>query len=312
MEKSLTVAQVYQEIAKLLKDEVKSTTVTLEQKDFPVVIVKSESDKITTIDKINDIKIKVGNGEEEVALKDIVSISEENSLPSISHENQERYIKVKGEIDTSSNIGLVSRDFEKNLKQYNVPNGYEVNITGENETINQALFDLVKMVLLAVLLIYLIMVAQFQSLLSPFIIMFTMPLAFTGGLLALFITGTELSVISMLGFLVLAGIVVNNGIVLIDYINKLREEGMDRKEAIILAGKVRLKPILMTALTTILGLLTMAFGLGSGSDMIQPIGIVTVGGLLYATILTLFFVPCLYDTFCKKVKTKVEIEEIEE
>lgn len=158
------------------------------------------------------------------------------------------------------------------------------------------------MIGLAIIFIYLILVAQFQSLLLPFIVMFTMPLAFTGGLLALFMTGSDLSIIAMLGFLVLAGIVVNNGIVFIDTINKLRKNGMEKRKAIIQAGKTRAKPILMTALTTILGLFTLALGIGSGTEMIQPIGIVTIGGLLYATILTLFFVPCMYEIFVKNRK----------
>lgn len=134
------------------------------------------------------------------------------------------------------------------------------------------------MISLAVVFIYLIMVAQFQSLLSPFIVMFTIPLAFTGGFLALLLTGTELSMIAMLGFLVLSGIIVNNGIVFVDYVNQLRLDGMAKKEALVRAGLTRIRPIMMTALTTILGLSTMALGIGMGADMLQPMGIVTIGG----------------------------------
>ena len=151
------------------------------------------------------------------------------------------------------------------------------------------------MILLAVTFVYLIMVAQFQSLLSPFIVMFTIPLAFTGGLLALFITGNELSVISMLGFLVLAGIVVNNGIVFVDYVNQLRIGGLNKKEALVEAGRTRIRPILMTALTTILAMSTMALGVGMGAEMSQSLAIVTIGGLAYSTLLTLFVIPTLYD-----------------
>jgi multidrug efflux pump subunit AcrB len=143
-------------------------------------------------------------------------------------------------------------------------------------------------------------VIQFQSLLSPFIIMFTVPLAFTGGLLGLYLTDNPVSVIAMIGFVMLSGIIVNNGIVLVDYINQLRHGGMDKKEAIVEAGRTRLRPILMTALTTILGLLPLAFGTGMGADMIQPMAIVTVGGLIYGTLLTLFVVPCIYDVFNRK------------
>ena len=164
------------------------------------------------------------------------------------------------------------------------------------------------MVLLAISFIYFIMVAQFQSLLSPFIVLFTIPLAFTGGLLALFITGFELSVISMLGFLVLSGIIVNNGIVFVEYVNQLRISGMEKHEALIVAGKTRIRPILMTASTTILGLSTMALGIGSGVEMVKPMAIVTVGGLIYATALTLIVVPIIYDLLHRK-KIKVYLKE---
>ena len=243
---------------------------------------------------------KENQEEIKVKLSDIATIDKTNTSSSINHENNQRYVSVSSEVDSEHNIGLVSRAFEEKLKKYEVPNGYTVEIEGESETINNTLVDLVKMIALAILFIYLIMVAQFQSLLAPFIIMFTIPLAFTGGLLALGITGTEISIIAMLGFLVLSGIVVNNGIVLIDYINQLRKSGKNKKDAIIEAGKTRLRPIFMTALTTILGLFTLSLGVGSGSQMLQPMGIVTIGGLLYSTLLTLIVVPCLYDMMHKE------------
>lgn len=169
--------------------------------------------------------------------------------------------------------------------------------------------DLILMIVLAVVFIYLIMVAQFQSLLSPFIVMFTIPLAFTGGLLALWLTGSPISIIAMLGFLMLAGVVVNNGIVFVDYVNQLRLEGVDKKDALIQTGRTRLRPILMTALTTILAMVTMALGLGDGAEMTQPMAIVTIGGLTYATLLTLLVVPVLYDVFHKRPMKKVDLED---
>ena len=155
--------------------------------------------------------------------------------------------------------------------------------------------QMVLMLILAIAFMYLIMVAQFQSLLSPFIIMFTIPLAFTGGFLGLFISGSEVSVIAMIGFVMLAGIIVNNGIVLIDYMNQLRENGMEKREAILTAGRTRLRPVLMTALTTILALSTMVFSNDMGSEMGKPMAVVTIGGLLYGTLLTLVVIPCVYD-----------------
>lgn len=165
---------------------------------------------------------------------------------------------------------------------------------------------------LAVVFIYLIMVAQFQSLLSPFIVMFTMPLAFTGGFLGLAVAGEEVSVIAMIGFVMLSGIIVNNGIVLVDYINQLRAEGMEKQQAIIQAGKTRMRPILMTALTTILGLFTMALGIGMGADMVQPMAVVVIGGLAYGTILTLFVVPCIYDILNRRNYHREEESELDD
>lgn len=162
----------------------------------------------------------------------------------------------------------MSREFEKALKDYEPMDGIEIELSGENENINSTLFELIKMIALAVVLIYLIMVAQFQSLLAPFIVMFTIPLAFTGGLLGLVIAGFDLSMIVMLGFLVLSGIIVNNGIVFVDYVNQLRLARYEKKAALVKAGVIRIRPIMMTALTTILGLSTMALGIGMGADML--------------------------------------------
>lgn len=306
MEYGLTVAQVYQKIAGTVSNEKEATEVTIDNKDYPVVVVKQEEKKITT-DNLAEILLsgKKNNEEVEVKLSEIATIEETDGLASISRDNQERYITVSASITTDSNIGIVGREVENKLKDYQAPTGYRVEVQGESETINESLQDLGTMILVAVVFIYLIMVAQFQSLKSPFIVMFTIPLAFTGGLFALWICGCEISLIAMLGFLMLAGIVVNNGIVFIDYANQLRiERGMKVKDALLETGKTRLKPILMTALTTVLGLSTMALGMGQGAEMIQPLGIVTIGGLVYATILTLYLVPALYMIMNKDKETK--------
>jgi HAE1 family hydrophobic/amphiphilic exporter-1 len=208
------------------------------------------------------------------------------------------------------NVGLVGNEVEKMIDKISVPEGYTVKIKGENEAINEAMSQLMLMLLLSVVLIYLIMVAQFQSLLSPFIIMFTIPLAFTGGFLALFLSGSEVSVISLIGFVMLAGIIVNNGIVLVDYVNQLRRQGMAKKEAIVESAKTRLRPVLMTALTTIISMSTMAMGMGRGSEMAQPMAIVSVGGLIYGTLLTLIVVPCIYDALNREKDLREEEIEI--
>jgi HAE1 family hydrophobic/amphiphilic exporter-1 len=306
MKYGLTVAQVYQEVANALETEKTSTTLTLDSDDYSVVIGKNSN---VTRENLLDYTIKATKDGEEVDLKlrEISTIETAQGLNSINRENQSRYVTVSCAIDSKHNIGLVSREVESKLDKYLLPDGYTLEISGENETINNALKDMVLMVSMAVIFIYLIMVAQFQSLLSPFIVMFTIPLAFTGGLLALLITNTNISVISMLGFLVLSGVVVNNGIVFVDYINQLRLDGMDKKEAIVKTGRDRIRPILMTALTTILAMSTMAMAVGMGAEMTQGLAIVTIGGLTYSTILTLFVVPSLYDLLHRKDIKRIDV-----
>lgn len=304
MEYGVTVAQIYSLVSEKLSKEIDSTTLSIGNKDYPVIVTKTENE-ILTKDTLENFEIEGTKNNEKVTIKmsEIVSIEENSALNAISRENSTRYITMTVLVDADHNVSLVSRDVEKKLNEYienNLEEGINIELAGENESIVSALKDLLLMIGLAIVLIYLIMVAQFQSLKAPFLILFTIPLAFTGGLLALFITGKELSVISMVGFLVLAGIVVNNGIVLVDYVNQLIGSGKNKKDALIEAGRTRLRPILMTALTTILGLVTMAMGLGTGADMVQPLGIVTIGGLLYSTILTLVVVPCMYDVMFRR------------
>lgn len=310
MEYGLTVAQVYQEVSKAVKNENTATTLNVGSNEYPVIVVDDKKDTLDR-DSLTNYKIKAmkENKEVEVKLSDIASIKEVESLTSINHERQVRNISVTASIDKEHNIGLVSKEVDSKLKEYNLPDGYTIEMGGEKESMDSAFGDLIKMITLAIVFIYLIMVAQFQSLLSPFIVLFTIPLAFTGGFLGLLITNFELSMISMLGFLMLAGIVVNNGIVFVDYVNQLRLSGMDKEKALVVTGRTRIRPILMTALTTILGLSTLALGIGTGADMIQPMAIVTIGGLSYATILTLFVVPIMYDILNRKELKPIIIDE---
>lgn len=299
MKYQLTVAQVYAEIAGLLKTDIDSTKLTLtDGKEYPVVI--SDSQNQITLEDIQNHEITVNN--KNVKIKDIADIRTQSTVKSISHKQQTRTISVTATLKDGENIGLVSRQTKKIIDKFELPAGYTLIEEGEIETINNALFDLVKMIALAILFIYLIMVAQFQSLKSPFIVLFTLPLAFTGGLLALLLTGSDLSLIAMLGFLILSGVVVNNGIVFVDCINQLKAQGYEQRKAIIMTGQMRIRPILMTALTTILGLSTMALGMGTGADMLAPMAIVTIGGLVYSTLLTLFVVPSIYDLLNKNKK----------
>ncbi|MDD6467831.1 MAG: efflux RND transporter permease subunit [Erysipelotrichaceae bacterium] len=308
MEYGLTVAQVYMAISEDMTNEKTSSNILVENKEYPVVIIDQRQEPLTQEDLSSyTLKGTKNNKEVTVKLKDIAVIEQQQGLQSISHVSQQRTMQVTATLKDGYNIGKVSQVIEQKLKDYQTLDGIKIEMAGENEMINETLIELMKMIALAIVFIYLIMVAQFQSLLSPFIVMFTIPLAFTGGFLALWICGMNVSMIAMLGFLVLSGVVVNNGIVFVDYTNQLRLTGMEKQEALILAGKTRMRPILMTALTTILGLSTMAIGLGMGAEMLQPMGIVTIGGLIYATILTLFVVPCMYDILYRK-----EIHSIEE
>ena len=313
MLKGLTVAQIFSEISDSLTTEKKAIDVIFDDTSYQVYVSDEDTDSLSVDDIKNYImEVTAQDGTvSEVKLSDVASVEETESLSSITRQNQKRYLTVSSEIADGYNVSLVSSDVEKALESYETPKGITFEISGENENIMDSMKQLVEMLLLGVMLVYMIMVAQFQSLKSPFIIMFTIPLAFTGGMLALLVTGFEISVISMLGFVMLCGIIVNNGIVLVDYINQLRLEGMERRKAIAEAGATRMRPIFMTSITTILGLIVMALGVGDGAEMMQPIAIVCIGGLLYATLLTLFVIPCLYDLMNKKELKKLSKEDLE-
>lgn len=309
----LTVAQVYQELYGELAEPKQAMTLGTDTYDYDVYVIDDDREKLTRQD-VKDMVISAKQQDgtsKDVKLSEIASFEDTTTLQSINHFAQNRYMSVTAEIKEGYNIGLVSNQLKEKLEKYKTPEGYEIKMAGEDETINEAMTELFKMLGLALVFMYLIMVAQFQSLRSPFIIMFTVPLAFTGGLLALWLAGMSVSVIAMIGFVMLSGIIVNNGIVFIDYTNQLIAGGMSKKEALITAGKTRLRPIVMTAITTILGLFTLAMGVGMGADMVQPMAVVTIGGLIYGTILTLVVVPCIFSLFHKREKARL-VEEIED
>ena len=226
-------------------------------------------------------------------------------MNTISRDQQRRCVTVTATVADGYNVTHVTSAARQALGSAALPGGITVEFNGENEQIMDAMGQLLLMLLLGVVLVYFIMVAQFQSLKSPFIVMFTIPLAFTGGFLALLVTGIEVSVISLIGFVMLVGIIVNNGIVLVDYINQQRLAGMERREAIIDACVTRLRPILMTSLTTILGLIVTAVAKNAGTAL------VCIGGLLYATLMTLFVVPCMYEIMNRRDLRKVDERELE-
>lgn len=314
MEHGLTVAQVYQQLAAEIASESNATTLSTDTKDYPVTVVNgnaTEAAKEDIQEMMLTVMDKEGNSEE-IPLADVAEFTEAAGPQSINRDDQTRYFNVTAGIDADHNIGLVAADAKDALEEIDLPDGYTMEMAGEDETINEAMEQLMIMLGLAVVFMYLIMVAQFQSLLSPFIVMFTIPLAFTGGFLGLIFADMEVSVIALIGFIMLSGVIVNNGIVLVDYVNQLRAGGMEKRDALVTAGITRMRPILMTALTTILGLSTMAMGMGMGSDMVQPMAVVTIGGLIYGTLLTLFVVPCIYDILNRRNYKAWEEEEHDE
>lgn len=313
IEHGITVAQAFQQIQSKLADAASATTLETEIEEYSVY-VKHANDIELTRELVKDLELdrtKQDGKKEKIKLSDIAVFESTEAPKSVNRVDQTRYIAVSASIAEGYNISFVSEDVEAALEEYAMPEGYSYTMSGENETINDAMEQVALMLVLALIFMYLIMVAQFQSLLSPFIIMFTIPLAFTGGLLGLYVSGSEVSVIALIGFVMLSGIIVNNGIVLVDYINQLRADGMAKREAIITAGRTRLRPVLMTALTTILALSTMAFSDDMGADMSKPMSVVTIGGLIYGTLLTLIVIPCIYDIFMRKRDKTEKVEAVE-
>ena len=351
MQKGMTVAQVYMQVAAALSTSATGADMTLDGMDVGVSIESAEEARMTR-EKLLDLEITVssstggadmssmmsggtssmggmssmmggtssamsgmsgstGSAAKSFKLSEVATIEETVSLNSIAHSEQRRYVTVTAGIAEGYNVTKVSADVKSAVEDVTLPASVKISFSGENEMIMDAMEQLMLMMLLGIVLVYFIMVAQFQSLRSPFIVMFTIPLAFTGGFLALLIAGIEVSVISLIGFVMLVGIIVNNGIVLVDYINQLRLEGMERREAIVEAGITRLRPILMTTVTTVLGLTVMALGQNEATSIIQPLAISCIGGLCYATLMTLYVVPVMYDTFSKKELYNVAEEDLE-
>ena len=264
---------------------------------------------------MSDISIKYTDKEgkeKNTSLSSIADISRGETMEVIKRENQKRFVTLSATVAENSSLTHATNNAKAAFEELELPAGCTYSFEGSDKMTMDALYQLMLMMLIGVILIYLIMAAQFQSLKSPFIIMFTIPLAFTGGFIALLLTGFDVSVISLLGFIMLCGIIVNNGIVLVDYINNLRIEGKERREAIVEAGKTRMRPILITALTTVLGLSVMALGIGTGAEMMQPLAIVCIGGLVYATIMTLYVIPVIYDLLNKKEIKTVSESDLEQ
>ena len=306
--KGLTTAQIAGTISGLLTNE-KATSITIDGQLIDVVMSES-SKKALTLEEINQLTFTTLQGET-VKLSDIAAIEEGTGYTSINRTDQKRSLTVSAKLAEGYDLGTVNDNIEKEIKLLDIKDGYLVSSSGEAEQMAESFQSLALALALGALLVYMIMASQFESLIYPFVIVLSVPLAYSGAFIALFITNTPLSIVGFLGLIVLTGIVVNNGIVLIDYINQLKLEGHTTKEAIVLAGPTRLRPILMTALTTILALLPIALGLGEGAEMITPLGLTVTGGLVFSTVLTLIIVPVVYDIFDSiKAKFKRHEEEV--
>lgn len=335
--KGMTVAQIYMKVAAALQSSTSVSNVTLGGESMALSVDAAEGSTVTR-EKLLELEITpdatlssaMGGSAGSSALSqlsgssddtekddgtfklgDVAKVQETVSMNTISRDQQRRCVTVTATVADGYNVTHVTSAARQALGSAALPDGVTVEFNGENEQIMDAMGQLMLMLLLGVVLVYFIMVAQFQSLKSPFIVMFTIPLAFTGGFLALLVTGIEVSVISLIGFVMLVGIIVNNGIVLVDYINQQRLAGMERREAIIDAGVTRLRPILMTSLTTILGLIVTAAAKNAGTALMQPVAVVCIGGLLYATLMTLFVVPCMYEIMNRRDLRKVDERELE-
>ncbi|MCD7886061.1 MAG: efflux RND transporter permease subunit [Clostridiales bacterium] len=312
MRLGLTNAQIYSQIATSLTTETTAVTVTIDDQEMDVVIVDERDlpTKENLLSTVFETTTTDDDGEtvtEEHTLSEFAELETAEGLVSISRENNERYMTVSATTGDGYNTTKLTQQLTDDLESYEMPEGYAYEITGEYENVMSMMTQMGLMLALGLLFVYLVMVAQFQSLLSPFIVLFTVPLAFTGGFIGLLAAGEQLSMFAMMGFLVLMGTVVNNGIVFVDYTNQLRLGGMGKWDALVATGKTRMRPILMTAMTTILAMSAMIFDTSTSAGMSRGMAVVVVGGLLYATLMTLFIIPVMYDLLYRRQPKEVDV-----
>ena len=313
----LTVAQVYQQIAaKLTTTTTAQTPVTVDGSTMSVQI-SNNLDPVTKenmMDITFETTVMSADGTTSTGtctLADMATWDTGSAPDSITSEDQTQYVSVTADTLDGYNTTVQARVLEKKLNEFafsdEMPEGCSFSMGGESDSVNFMVNEMVQWLSLALPFVYLVMVAQFQSLLSPFIVLFTIPLAFTGGLLGMLFTGQQLTMISLMGFIVLMGTVVNNGIVFVDYANQLRLGGMERRAALIATGKTRMRPILMTTLTTVLAMLQLVFSNDMASQLMSGMAIVIICGLSYATLMTLYIVPILYDILFRKPPLNVDV-----
>ena len=258
------------------------------------IVVRYDEPFRESLESVENITLYSATGQP-IKLKDVARVEESFSSPTIERENRQRIVTVKGSVGANVALGEALAEVNAMLADYDAPSGITLELGGTIEEQGDAFTDIISLLLLIIILVYIVMATQFESLVYPFIIMFSVPFAVSGVFIALWATGTPLSLIALIGAIMLVGIVTKNGIVLVDYMNLLVERGTNVADAVIEGGKSRLRPVLMTSLTTILGMVPMSLGIGEGSEIWQPMGIAVVGGLFVSTLITLFIIPCLYS-----------------
>ncbi|MCG8412436.1 MAG: efflux RND transporter permease subunit [Bacteroidales bacterium] len=272
------------------------------------IIVRYEEDARNSISDIEEIEIQNPLGQF-IELGEIGKIVEYWSPPNIERQSRERTVTVST-TPYGISLGKLAKTIEKELESIDIPEGMDIEVGGTFEDQQESFADLALLLVVSLILVYIVMASQFESLRMPLIIMFSIPFAFVGVIIALYITNTVLSIIAALGAIMLIGIVVKNAIVLVDYINLMRDRGYSLDDAITLSGKSRLRPVLMTAMTTILGMLPLALSTGDGSEVWKPMGISIIGGLFFSTIITMIFVPVVYRLFAVKGSRKQQLKKV--
>ncbi len=275
------------------------------------IVVRYAEEHRTSLQDVENINLMTATGRT-IKLKEVATVVEEFAAPDIQRENRQRLVKVTASLAPGVALSDVVNEVQQVIDEYDLPDGIDLELGGTLEDQQETFGDLILLLALIVVLVYIVMATQFESMTMPFMIMISIPFAFTGVFLALWVSGTSLSLIALIGAIMLVGIVVKNGIVMVDYTNLLVERGSSVAKAAVAAGKSRLRPVLMTSLTTVFGMVPMAMGLGEGSEIWQPMGVAVIGGLTFSTILTLLVLPALYVIFRdRKVKEQGGADDIQ-
>ncbi len=303
MSKGLTVAQVLEAVSDYLEGPRSATSIRMDGRSFDVYVYDEEETRRTAVADLDELRaLEIGEdflSGDAITLDSVADVNYDAGFQRITRVDGARSVTVSADYETGVNTTRVAREVEDTMEAYDLPGGYAYETLGEDEEIQAAIDTLLLVGALGIMLVYMVMASQFQSFAYPLIIMVTIPLAFTGGFGILYLSGNPVSIVAIIGLIILAGVVVNNGIVLVDYINQLRARGYALQDAIIEAGKIRLRPIFMTAITTILALTVLAIGIGEGTELTQPMALTAIGGLVYATFLTIFVVPIMYDVLTR-------------